>query len=86
MATTKIYDAGGDLTPVILQNRSQHKGITAAHVQLCQPNATTFFNSRVTASVHRELDVLTQIEIESLSSKHGSRAVQDECLAARITG
>jgi len=33
-----------------------------------RPNATTFFNSRVTANVHRELDVLSQLEIESLTT------------------
>jgi hypothetical protein len=39
--------------------------------KLCRdlrPNATTFFNSRVTANVHRELDVLTHLEIESLTT------------------
>ena len=39
--------------------------------KLCKqlrPNATTFFNPRVSASVHRELDVLTQLEIESLTT------------------
>ncbi len=44
---------------------------TTKLAKLCyqlRPNATTFFNSRVTAGVHRELDVLTQIEIESLST------------------
>lgn len=33
-----------------------------------RPNATTFFNSRVTANVHRELDTLTHLEIESLTT------------------
>ena len=33
-----------------------------------RPYATTFFNSRVTPNVHRELDVLTQLEIESLTT------------------
>jgi hypothetical protein len=33
-----------------------------------RPNATTFFNSRVTPNVHRELDTLTQLEIESLTT------------------
>ncbi len=32
------------------------------------PNATTFFNSRVTPNVHRELDTLTHLEIESLTT------------------
>jgi hypothetical protein len=39
--------------------------------RLCRdirPNATTFFNSRVSANVHRELDVLTHLEIESLTT------------------
>ncbi len=39
--------------------------------KLCRdlkPNATTFFNSRVTENVHRELDVLTHLEIESLTT------------------
>ena len=39
--------------------------------KLCRdlrPNAATFFNSRVTANVHRELDVLTHLEIESLTT------------------
>jgi hypothetical protein len=31
-------------------------------------NAATFFNSRVTANVHRELDTLTHLEIESLTT------------------
>ena len=33
-----------------------------------RPNATTFFNARITPNVHRELDVLTQLEIESLTT------------------
>lgn len=33
-----------------------------------RPNATTFFNSRVTPNVHRELDTLTHLEIESLTT------------------
>lgn len=33
-----------------------------------RPTATTFFNARVTPNVHRELDVLTQLEIESLTT------------------
>ncbi len=33
-----------------------------------KPNATTFFNSRVTPNVHRELDTLTHLEIESLTT------------------
>lgn len=44
---------------------------TTRLAKLCRdlrPNATTFFNSRVTANVHRELDVLTHLEIESLST------------------
>ena len=44
---------------------------TTRLTKLCKdlrPNATTFFNSRVTANVHRELDVLTQLEIESLTT------------------
>lgn len=32
------------------------------------PNATTFFNSRVTPNVHYELDTLTHLEIESLTT------------------
>jgi hypothetical protein len=39
--------------------------------KLCRdlrPNATTFFNSRVTPNVHRELDTLTHLEIESLTT------------------
>ena len=44
---------------------------TTRLAKLCyqlRPNATTFFNSRLTPNVHRELDVLTQLEIESLST------------------
>ena len=44
---------------------------TTRLAKLCtqlRPNATTFFNSRITPSVHRELDVLTQLEIESLTT------------------
>ena len=33
-----------------------------------RPNSTTFFNSRVTPNVHRELDTLTHLEIESLTT------------------
>ena len=33
-----------------------------------KPNATTFFNARITPNVYRELDVLTQLEIESLTT------------------
>ena len=33
-----------------------------------KPNATTFFNARITPNVSRELDVLTQLEIESLTT------------------
>jgi hypothetical protein len=33
-----------------------------------RPNATTFFNSRVTPNVCRELDTLTHLEIESLTT------------------
>ena len=33
-----------------------------------RPNAATFFNSRVTPNVHRELDTLTHLEIESLTT------------------
>jgi hypothetical protein len=44
---------------------------TTRLARLCRdlrPNATTFFNSRVTPNVHRELDVLSQLEIESLAT------------------
>ncbi|MCW3096310.1 MAG: Alpha-L-fucosidase [Chthonomonadaceae bacterium] len=44
---------------------------TTRLTNLCKdlrPNATTFFNSRVTPNVHRELDTLTQLEIESLTT------------------
>lgn len=44
---------------------------TTRLTQVCKgirPNATTFFNSRVTMNVHRELDTLTQLEIESLTT------------------
>ncbi len=44
---------------------------TTRLTKLCKdlrPNATTFFNSRVTANVHRELDTLTHLEIESLTT------------------
>jgi len=33
-----------------------------------RPNATTFFNARISPNVQRELDVLTQLEIESLTT------------------
>ena len=44
---------------------------TTRLTKLCKdvrPNATTFFNSRVTPNVHRELDILTHLEIESLTT------------------
>ena len=44
---------------------------TTRLAKLCKdlrPNAATFFNSRVTANVGRELDVLTHLEIESLTT------------------
>ncbi len=44
---------------------------TTGLTKLCKdlrPNATTFFNSRVTPNVHRELDILTHLEIESLTT------------------
>jgi hypothetical protein len=44
---------------------------TTRLTNLCKdlrPNATTFFNSRVTPNVHRELDILTHLEIESLTT------------------
>ena len=44
---------------------------TTRLTKLCKqlrPNATTFFNPRVTPAVFRELDVLTQLEIESLTT------------------
>ena len=44
---------------------------TTRLAKLCyqlKPNATTFFNARITPNVHRELDVLTQLEIESLTT------------------
>src|SRR5579884_649821 len=44
---------------------------TTRLANLCRelkPNATIFFNSRVTPNVHRELDTLTHLEIESLST------------------
>lgn len=44
---------------------------TTRLTKLCKdlrPNATTFFNSRVTPNVHRELDTLTHLEIESLTT------------------
>jgi hypothetical protein len=47
------------------------KDYTTRLANLCRdlrPNATVFFNSRVTPNVHRELDTLTHLEIESLST------------------
>ena len=44
---------------------------TTRLAKLCyqlRPNATTFFNARISPNVHRELDVLTQLEIESLTT------------------
>ncbi|HZO86690.1 MAG TPA: alpha-amylase family protein [Chthonomonadaceae bacterium] len=44
---------------------------TTRLANLCRelkPNATIFFNSRVTPNVHRELDTLTHLEIESLTT------------------
>ena len=44
---------------------------TTRLAKLCRelnPNAATFFNSRVTANVGRELDTLTHLEIESLTT------------------
>lgn len=40
----------------------------AALCRELKPNATIFFNSRVTPDVHKELDALTHLEIESLTT------------------
>lgn len=47
------------------------RGYTTRLAGLCRqlkPTATVFFNARITPNVHRELDVLTQLEIESLTT------------------
>jgi hypothetical protein len=47
------------------------RSYTTRLASLCRdlrPNATVFFNSRVSPNVHRELDTLTHLEIESLST------------------
>ncbi|CEK13569.1 alpha-L-fucosidase [Chthonomonas calidirosea] len=56
-------------------HRAQEFAITREYTtrlaKLCKdlrPNATIFFNARITPNVHRELDILTHFEIESLST------------------
>jgi hypothetical protein len=56
-------------------HRAQEFEITREYTtrlaKLCKdlkPNATIFFNARITPNVHRELDILTHFEIESLST------------------
>lgn len=44
---------------------------TTRLAKLCRdlkPNATLFFNSRITPNVHRELDIFTHFELESLTT------------------
>jgi hypothetical protein len=68
----RIGKAGGNSDDPAAVQRKEHKvtreytGRIAAAVRALKPNATLFFNSRVTPSVGRELDVLTHLEIESL--------------------
>ena len=68
----RIRRAGGDFRdPAAVQRKEfevtrEYTGRIAAAVRALKPNATLFFNSRVTPSVSRELDTLTHLEIESL--------------------
>ena len=68
----RIRKAGGDPKDPAAVQRKEHEltreytGRIAAAVRAIKPNATLFFNSRVTPVVDGELDVLTHLEIESL--------------------
>ena len=68
---SRLGDARSDRAAHRKQTFEIVREYTTRLTKLCKdirPNATTFFNSRVTANVHRELDVLTQLEIESLTT------------------
>ena len=67
-----IRRTGGDIDDPVAMERKEF-AITREYttrlsdaVRAIRPNATLFFNSRVTPSVSRELDILTHLEIESL--------------------
>ena len=68
----RIRRAGGDVKDAAAVQRKEfevtreYTGRIAAAVRAIRPNATLFFNSRVTPNVGRELDILTHLEIESL--------------------
>ncbi len=67
----RLGDARHDVVAHRRQTFEILREYTTRLSQLCyslRPNATTFFNSRVTANVHRELDTLTHLEIESLTT------------------
>jgi hypothetical protein len=71
---TRLHDSGSARTDREAHRRQTYqilRDYSTRLASLCRsirPNATTFFNSRVTPNVHRELDVLTQLEIESLTT------------------
>jgi len=68
----RIRRAGGDIkNPADVQRNEwavtrDYTQKIAAAVRALRPNATLFFNSRVSPMVSRELDTLTHLEIESL--------------------
>ncbi len=67
----RLGDKRGDKEAHRRQTFQILREYTTRLANLCyelNPNATTFFNSRVTPNVHRELDTLTQLEIESLTT------------------
>lgn len=67
----RLGDKRGDKDAHRLQTFEILREYTTRLTKLCKdlrPNATTFFNSRVSPNVHRELDTLTQLEIESLTT------------------
>ena len=67
----RLGDKRGDKNAHRRQSFEIVREYTTRLTKICKeirPNATTFFNSRVTPNVHRELDTLTQLEIESLTT------------------
>ncbi len=67
----RLGDKRGDKDAHRLQTFEILREYATRLTKLCKdlrPNATTFFNSRVSPNVHRELDTLTQLEIESLTT------------------
>jgi len=68
----RIRRAGGDVNdPAAVQRKEwevtrEYTGRIAAAVRALKPNATLFFNGRISPNIGRELDVFTHLEIESL--------------------